>query len=434
MSRGGFGIDSTRESPLCNYTQVGEHLVAPHGEKKGLVYLPITEPGDQATCACERRDEVDNSTPPQDPVAGTSGNQVNREEVEMDTGENASLLKGATKIVPQFSKLCALANLCARKPEGYAPELLSSRLQGDEIKEALAIAIMLKHKSDKPGEPPLRWMPTELLAASESDIRDRQAFLVNKSLIPTVREKKAGVAMEAFKGTEVKPQLKRKLEMAEDEVVPQQRQPKRAKQFTTTPAEMVKIFAQFAQAQADGGHRRMSAVRTMETLVDRILDSRPNQHPPEVVDLTADQVGVAPAVQAAGDNDGIQPAVAPDTLHTQVGALSLAQSTATASTRGGGGRGGGRGRVRAGNRGSSNNQGNQVSVPNDLPIRCSHRTATGALCRTENFLEAVWCRGCNGRLQGQPLATSQRGSDRGGQGRGWQGRSRRARGWGYYQH
>ena len=295
MSRGGFGIDATRESPLCNYTQVGEHLVAPHGEKKGMVYLTITEPGEQATCACERRVEVDNSTATQDPVAGTSRNLVNGEAVEMDTGDDASLLKGATKIMPQFSKLCSLANLCARQPEDYPQELLSSRLQGDEIKEALAIAIMLKHKSEKPCEPPLRWMPNELLAASDSDISDRQAFLVRKSLIPTVREKKAGVVMEKFKGTEVKPQLKRKLEMTDDEGVPQQRQPKRVKLFTTTPAEMVKIFAQFAQAQADGGHRRMNLVKTMETLVDRILDSRPNQYPPEVVDLTADQVGVVPA-------------------------------------------------------------------------------------------------------------------------------------------
>ena len=226
MSRGGLGIDSTRESPLCNYTQVGEHLVAPHGEKKGMVYLTITEPGEQATCACERRVEVDNSTATQDPVAGTSRNLVNGEAVEMDTGDDASLLKGATKIVPQFSKLCSLANLCARQPEDYPQELLSSRLQGDEIKEALAIAIMLKPKGDKPGELPLRWMPNELLAASDSDISDRQAFLVRKSLIPTVREKKAGVVMEKFKGTEVKPQLKRKLEMTDDEGVPQQRQPK----------------------------------------------------------------------------------------------------------------------------------------------------------------------------------------------------------------
>ena len=153
-------------------------------------------------------------------------------------------------------------------------ELLSNRLLGDEINESLAIAIMLKHKSDKPGEPPFRWMPAELLSATDIAISDRQAFLTRKSLIPTVREKKVNAAMEMFKGTEVRPQLKRKLEMGNDEEVSQQRHSKKAKNFITTPAEMVKIFAQFAQATADGGLRRINPVRTMETLVDRIMESR----------------------------------------------------------------------------------------------------------------------------------------------------------------
>ena len=75
-----------------------------------------------------------------------------------------------------------------------------------------------------------------------------------------------------------------------------------------------------------------------------------------------------------------------------------------------------RGRGRGAQRGANNHQGNQVLVPNDRPVRCSHLTATGAYCRTENFPEAVQCRGCNGRLQGQPLAPPQRVGGRGGQG------------------
>ena len=148
----------------------------------------------------ERPVEVATSDPSLVPVAGTSRNREGDEDNEMDTGEVVDLLKGATKLVPQFSKLCSLSNLCAQQPEGYPQELLSSRLQGDEIKEALAIAIMLKRKSDKPGEPPLRWMPAELLSATDIVLRDRQSFLTRKSLIPTVREKKAGAAMEMFKG------------------------------------------------------------------------------------------------------------------------------------------------------------------------------------------------------------------------------------------
>ena len=81
------------------------------------------------------------------------------------------------------------------------------------------------------------------------------------------------------KAEKSRPQLKRKLALVNDEEVPQQKPPKRAKQFTTTPAEMVTIFAQFAQATADGGQRRLNPIRTMETLVDRIMRARP-QHSP----------------------------------------------------------------------------------------------------------------------------------------------------------
>ena len=152
-----------------------------------------------------------------------------------------------------------------------------------------------------------------------------------------------------------------------------------------------------------------------------------------MVNLDADTVGEVPAVQAAGNPDGLQPAAVQAVQPVQaVGALGASHNAAAATLGGGGGRGGGRGRGGAAHRGANSNQGNQVSVHNDLPIRCSHLTATGAHCRTENFLEALWCRGCNGRLQGPPLASSQRGSDRGGQGGRWQGWARRARGGGYY--
>ena len=213
-----------------------------------------------------------------------------------------------------------------------------------------------------------------------------------------------------------------------------QRQPKRVKLFTTTPAEMVKIFAQFAQAQADGGHRRINPVRTMETLVDRIMDSRPQQpqHPPEVLNLEADTVGVVPAVQAAGNPDGLQPAAVQAVQPVQaVGALGASHNAAAATLGGGGGRGGGRGRGRAAHRGANSNLSNQVVVQGDMPIRCSHLTSTGAHCRTENFPEAMQCRGCNGRLQGQSLPPPQRGGGRGSHGGRWQGRLRRSRGRGF---
>ena len=159
------------------------------------------------------------------------------------------------------------------------------------------------------------------------------------------------------------------------------------------------------------------------------MESRP-QHPPEVINLEADTVNLEPEVQIVGTPDGIQPAAVPAIQPVQaVGALRANQNAATVASRGGGVRGGGRGR--AAHRGASNNQGNQVLMPNDMPVRCSHLTASGTHCRTENFPEAMQCRGCNGRLQGQPLASPQRGGGRGGQGGRWQGRSRRGRGWGF---
>ena len=74
-------------------------------------------------------------------------------------------------------------------------------------------------------------MPANLLAAPESDLSDRMACLVTKSLRPTLKEKKGRHAMKMFKGTEVRPQLKQKFQLENDKVVHQQ-PAKKAKSFT----------------------------------------------------------------------------------------------------------------------------------------------------------------------------------------------------------
>ena len=58
MARSGFELDLTRDITACNFSQLGEQLLAPHGEKLGMVYLPVLELGDEATCACEGQIEV----------------------------------------------------------------------------------------------------------------------------------------------------------------------------------------------------------------------------------------------------------------------------------------------------------------------------------------------------------------------------------------
>ena len=62
-------------------------------------------------------------------------------------------------------------------PDGYPREHLSNRLQGDEVKEGLAIAILLMHRMANLGKPSLKWMPAELLSASDVEINDRKDFL-----------------------------------------------------------------------------------------------------------------------------------------------------------------------------------------------------------------------------------------------------------------
>ena len=41
QARIGFELDTTKDSAITNFAQRGEQLLAPHGEKLGLVYLPI---------------------------------------------------------------------------------------------------------------------------------------------------------------------------------------------------------------------------------------------------------------------------------------------------------------------------------------------------------------------------------------------------------
>ena len=47
LFRTGFELDSARDSTICNFAQVGEQLLAPHGEKLGMFYLLKLEPGNR---------------------------------------------------------------------------------------------------------------------------------------------------------------------------------------------------------------------------------------------------------------------------------------------------------------------------------------------------------------------------------------------------
>ena len=61
------------------------------------------------------------------------------EGLDMDTEDGQKNLKGNTSLVKRFSGSCSLHSLVSLVPESYPCELLSTRLSGAEIKEALLI-------------------------------------------------------------------------------------------------------------------------------------------------------------------------------------------------------------------------------------------------------------------------------------------------------
>ena len=72
----------------------------------------------------------------------------------MDTEEQQEPKKGNTRLVDKFSSSCSLPALVELAPETYPKELLSNRLSGSEIKEALLIAILNHVKEVNPEKEP----------------------------------------------------------------------------------------------------------------------------------------------------------------------------------------------------------------------------------------------------------------------------------------
>ena len=61
----------------------------------------------------------------------------------------------------------------------YCEELLSSRLQGGAIKEALAITLLLKYRAEFPTSTAPDWFPHELISAMQEALSERLPFLTS---------------------------------------------------------------------------------------------------------------------------------------------------------------------------------------------------------------------------------------------------------------
>jgi hypothetical protein len=436
MQKAGF-ITTESGSQEINYSRVAEFLVYPHGEKNGLIKPGMQTPGSEATCTCEKQNKAPViSAAEAETVSSVDGASASGEE-HMDTSILEEPKVGRDPVVTHFQGSCKMPAMLALVPDSYCKELLSTRLQGDEIKEALAITIYRQYKQENPCLNPPAWFPAEILRKSEQELTDRMAFLTIKSMTQTYKEKKGGQELTVHPGVATSAQGKRKLQLStSDDLDP--RPVKRAKMFTTTPAEMVRLCAQFSQATAAALDKRLNPLKTMETLVEKIERSRKKQQsiqqgtegaPPGNPSDQAPEVGAveAPLVPSASG-------AAAATNDSSVAAPRLSPPPPVeASTRGGGGTSIGRGRGRGGQGANNQRVGvQQEGVIAGGPVRCSHLTAPNIYCSVPNFPEALRCRGCGRGLQNDRAPSiapqQQRGGGRGFRGRG--GRGSRPRRWG----
>ena len=103
------------------------------------------KPGEKATCNCEKGKATKSSSNPE--KVGTSSKTADdntRGGSDMETEEQLENLKSSTSLVKKFSGSCSLPSLVKLVPGEYQKDLLSNRLSGSEIKEAILIHLLGK--------------------------------------------------------------------------------------------------------------------------------------------------------------------------------------------------------------------------------------------------------------------------------------------------
>ena len=137
-------------------------------------------------------------------------------------------------------------------------ELLSSRLQGGAIKEALAIHLLLKFRAEFPTSTVPEWFPPGLISAKHEALSERLAFLTALSFKPNATER----------SLKAKLTCKRKLVLTPTEKQADSGLPcKRQRVFTNTPSEFVKICSAYMQAQA----ALLEKPQLTEKVVEKVL-------------------------------------------------------------------------------------------------------------------------------------------------------------------
>ena len=74
LSKSDIGIDGERASTLCNYGELAERLLNPHGEATGMTKpFSHSKPGERAQCACEKGKAPKPPTNPEGASGSSSG-------------------------------------------------------------------------------------------------------------------------------------------------------------------------------------------------------------------------------------------------------------------------------------------------------------------------------------------------------------------------
>ena len=298
MSTSGFSVDNDRTVAVINFSALGEKLLYPHGQARGMMNLvdhtPVSE---DRTCACE----VDTvTTTDTDGVNESSKSADSNPEVEeMDTAEKELPELGKEALLKKFSNSCKLEYLITMVSDGYRKSMLSYRLSGVEVKEGLCITVYLKHLVDHPDMsiPPI--LPKSVLDHSEEVLGERLTYLGLKSMRRTKAER-AGAEMSLHAGV-TKGMRKRKLpsDPKDDGLAPPLA--KKPKLFTHSAAEMVKIVGQFVQATSNAGSdKKLNALKTMESILARSELSKKNQAEDQITEsetAPAESVTAEPTVE-----------------------------------------------------------------------------------------------------------------------------------------
>ena len=458
LQKGMQGYDREMDGAPMNFALLGEKLLSPHGVNTGLENPDHKEIGEDATCACEadsnaggtdfeggNTDKISdmeqsegaslstNAGAGTDSGSGNTNKGSDRIDTEMEADEVVDLTPGANPLATTFAKSATPKAMLDLIVGDYSKELLSTRLQGNAVKEALAISLLLQFRTNSPLESLPAWMPPPLHTLSQEVLQARLTFLSALASKPTVKERRGG-ELTTHPGITYG-NKKRKLPATKDESSSAERPVKKQKTFTTTPGEMVKIFAQYMQAQGARTGRSVQPAKIMESIIERVEHSRKfgpgTDSAPTVAEAIPSLMSVAVIApdqeQVAVPTSDIAPAVASNPPPVRNPLFDNMNPADTVTWRG---RGVGRGRGR-GQRGSNWGKPvgfNRIEVG---PVRCPNEAPPGSFCGYPNYQEAAKCGRCGisnpyyKPLEPKPLPEyyHKRGGDR--------GRGNRGRGQGY---